>query len=370
MAPKSDLDLVARTKPALVVIEDAALNAEARPENLDAAITPLDQFFIRNNGTTPDVSPAEAENWTLTIDGEVEEPRRWTLRELKDRFETVTQTAVIECAGNGRVFFAPATDGLQWTNGAVACGRWQGVRLADVLAVSRPKRSAVYIGHLSPDVMVDGSGKPALSRGLPIEKAVASETLLAFALNGAPLTRLHGAPLRIVAPGYPGSAWQKWLSRIWVRDREHDGEKMTGTNYRLPRTPVAPGEKFDTKDFAVITDMPVKSVITAPAEGFAARAGETLEVRGFAWSGHTPVASVRVSTDGGKSWVDAALDPPAERFAWRRFRAALRPTSAGLVTLCAQAVDTAGNSQPLDTATWNPRGYCNNGVHKVSGRVA
>jgi DMSO/TMAO reductase YedYZ molybdopterin-dependent catalytic subunit len=367
MAPQPDLERIAKTKPGLVVIPDAALNAEALPRDLDEPLTPIESFFVRNNGLTPEV---DVERWTLTIDGEVDNPRRFTLPQLRAEFETVSVTAVIECAGNGRVEFAPATDGLQWSNGAVACGRWEGVRLADVLATCRLRSSAVYTGHHSPDVMANGSGKPAISRGLPIDKALAPETLIAFALNGKPLTRLHGEPLRIVAPGYPGSAWQKWLSRIEIRDREHDGEKMNGTDYRLPRTPLHPGDKIDPANFVVITDMPVKSLITAPAADFVAQAGVPLEVRGFAWSGHTPVASVQVSVDDGQSWQPAELEPAGERFAWRRFRARVTPAAAGKLTLCARATDAAGVSQPLGTAPWNPRGYCNNGVHRVVGRVA
>lgn len=366
MAAQNELQLLSRFKPRLKLIEDAALNAEAMPEDLDAPLTPVESFFVRNNGMLPQIA---ADDWTLTIDGEVEAPRRFTVEALKSQFETVSVTAVLECAGNGRVQFSPATDGLQWSNGAVACGRWEGVRLADLLAACKLKPSAVYTGHYSPDLMADGSGKPAISRGLPIAKALAPETLVAFALNGEPLTLLHGAPLRIVAPGYPGSAWQKWLSRIWVRDREHDGEKMAGTNYRLPRKAVGPGEPIDPKDFAVITDMPVKSLITAPAEGFTTRAGGLLDVRGFAWSGHTPVASVVVSADGGTTWQAADLEPPGEPFAWRRFKAVIRPPRGGPITLCARATDVSGRSQPLGSAEWNPRGYCNNGTHRVSGRV-
>jgi len=315
------------------------------------------------------VPPDAASNWSLTIDGEVERPRAFTLAELRRDFETVSVTAVIECAGNGRVAFAPATDGLQWANGAVACARWEGVRLADLLAACGLKSSAVYTGHHSPDVAVNGSGKPALSRGLPIAKAMAPETIVALAMNGAPLTPLHGAPLRVVAPGYPGSAWQKWLSRIAIRDREHDGEKMRGTDYRLPRIPMRPGEPIDLANFEVITDMPVKSLITAPADDFTAQAGVPLTVRGFAWSGHTAVDSVAVSADGGETWTPATLEPAVERFAWRRFSASVTPRAAGPIVLCARATDVAGNSQPLGTAIWNPRGYCNNGVHRIAGRV-
>ena len=215
----------------------------------------------------------------------------------------------------------------------------------------------------------DGSDKPALSRGLPIAKALAPETLVAYAMNDEPLPFLHGGPLRIVAPGFPGSAWQKWLARIWVRDREHDGEKMTGTNYRLPRRPVAPDGPFDPADFAVIEDMPVKALVTAPAEGFRAAAGAPLAIRGFAWSGHVPVASVAVSADGGATWHAAELEGAGERFAWRRFRAVLA-VPPGPVTLAARATDAAGRAQPLDNAPWNPRGYCNNAVHRVRGTAA
>jgi DMSO/TMAO reductase YedYZ molybdopterin-dependent catalytic subunit len=368
-APAAERRLLDEQKLNLRLIEDAALNAEAYPERLNDPLTPAASFFIRNNGSMPQIAPDAARTWTLAIDGEVSKPKNWTLGELKSSFEIVTETAVLECAGNGRSGFSPPTDGLQWTNGAVGCARWTGVRLRDVLLAGGIKDSAVYTGHYSPDVLPDGSGKPALSRGLPISKAMAPETLLCFAMNGEPLSPLHGAPLRIVAPGFPGSAWQKWLNRIWVRDREHDGEKMTGTNYRLPRHPVVPGAKADPSDFDVIVDMPVKSLITAPAEGATLPAGTPLEIRGFAWSGHVPVVSAEVSADGGKTWHRAALEPQAHPFAWRRFRASVMPAAAGAAILMARATDEAGRTQPVDSAPWNPRGYCNNAAHRVSVKI-
>ena len=187
-------------------------------------------------------------------------------------------------------------------------------------------------------------------------------------MNDEPLPYLHGGPLRIVAPGFPGSAWQKWLARIAVRDREHDGEKMTGTNYRLPREPVRPGDAIDPARFTVITDMPVNALITAPLAGFAASPGE-LAVRGVAWSGHISVASVAVSADGGASWREARLEAGADRFAWRRFTALVEASAFGPVTIMARATDAKGGAQPLDGAPWNPRGYCNNAVHRVVGTI-
>jgi DMSO/TMAO reductase YedYZ molybdopterin-dependent catalytic subunit len=351
-------------KPQLRIIEDEALNAEAHPHLLDEPITPFEAFFIRNNGLLPEVEP---KNWMLEIEGEVDRPQRFNLADLSAKFERVAITAVLECAGNGRAAFGDPACGLQWHQGAVGCARWAGVRLGDVLHAAGLKRSAVYTGHLSPDRDVDGSGRAALSRGLPIEKALAPETLIAFEMNDLPLPYLHGGPLRIVAPGFPGSAWQKWLSRIWVRDREHDGEKMRGIEYRLPTSSLSPGDPVNASTFAVIMDMPVKSLITSPAENFVAESGG-IDVRGFAWSGHVPVASVAVSTDEGKSWVAAVLEPASDRFAWRRFRAVV-PAPRGPVLLMSRATDIDGRSQPLDNAAWNPRGYCNNTVHRVKGRV-
>jgi sulfite oxidase len=360
--------LLEAEKPRLIVLEDEALNAEAAPADLDGPITPVESFFIRNNGALPLITAEQVKAWTLTIDGEVERPATWTVDALKTTFPVLTVTAVMECVGNGRSGFVPVTRGLPWGPGAIGCARWTGVRLRDLLAAVSPKPSAVYTGHFSPDRTADGT-RPAISRGLPMRKALAPETLVAFAMNDEPLTRLHGAPLRIVAPGFPGSAWQKWLSRIWVRDREHDGPLMTETDYRLPRRPLRPGDPIDLADLAVIEDMPVKSLVTSPADGFVAGLSEGIEVRGFAWSGHGPIRTVTVSADSGKTWREAKLEPAPDRFAWARFRAPVTLGESGTVAILAQATDETGATQPLDGATWNPRGYCNNGAHRIVGTV-
>jgi DMSO/TMAO reductase YedYZ molybdopterin-dependent catalytic subunit len=367
MQQSAERNLLQDLKPGLRVLDDAALNAEPAPALLDADLTPISAFFVRTNGSVPEVPPGAAASWTLTIDGEVAQSRTWSIEALRAEFEVVSVTAVLECAGNGRSAFQPPTDGLQWDVGAVGCARWTGVRLRDLMRACAPKPSAVYTGHHSPDVSMDGSGKPALSRGLPLAKALAPETLVAFDMNGEPLSLLHGGPLRVVAPGYPGSAWQKWLARISVRDREHDGEKMTGTDYRLPARNLRPGDPIDPSDFKVITDMPVRSLMTCPQDGFVVPAGSSVEVRGFAWSGHTPVLAVDLSTDGGSTWQEAELEPEGEAFAWRRFRASRRFAQKGPAVIMARARDVAGRVQPLGSAPWNPRGYCNNAVHQVTG---
>ena len=364
-----DRSLVAAEKPELTVLPTPELNAETPAHLLDDDIIPTDRLFVRNTGFMPGFSDAELAAWMLTIDGCVRAPRRFSLDALKRDFETVSQIAVMECAGNGRAFFKEQTSTVLWGHGAAGCPRWTGVRLGDVLRACGVTAEAVYTGDHSPDLYLDDSG-PALSRGLPIAKALAPETMLAFGLNGAPLPPIHGGPLRIIAPGYPGAASQKWLTRIELRDREHDGERMAGLHYRMPRVPMQPGDPIDESLFDVITDMPVRSVITSPRDGFTARLGDPLMLRGHAWSGHVPVVSVEVSTDGGTRWRKATLGPLPDRFAWRRVLLTLPAPQPGELEIIMRATDAQGHTQPLGSAPWNPRGYLNNTCHRIRGTIS
>jgi sulfite oxidase len=348
-------DFLSVHKPRLRQIEDLYLNGETDIADLAHPLTPTDALFVRNNGDLPTWQEHEREHWALTIDGEVKEAATLSLTELKARYDVHTQTAVIECAGNGRALLDTPAEGLQWQRGAVGCVRWTGFRLSDVLRDRKLASSAVYCAFESPDRLIGAPDKPAFSRGIPLDKALADETMLAFGMNDRPLPALHGGPLRVVVPGFPGSAWQKWVTRLWVRDREHDGVKMTGLDYRI--------------DGKVITDMPVKSMITAPLEGFTCARGSIIPLSGFAWSGHVPVGCVDISCDGGDSWIAAELAPPDDRFCWRAFRADIAATKAGPISLIARATDVEGQTQPLGNAAWNPKGYCNNSAHRISGSV-
>lgn len=371
MSDPSEREVLRAAKPGLLVHDDAALNAESPLALLDASPTPISAFFVRNNGALPPVPTSGSRPAPLIVDGEVDHPLSLSVGELAAQFEVIRVTAVLECAGNGRSGFRLPTDGLQWSLGAVGCAEWTGVRMGDVLQAAGLRAGAVYVSHHSADQATEDGGGPALSRGLPLAKALAPETILAFAMNGEPLPFLHGAPLRVVAPGFPGSAWQKWLERLTVLDHEHDGMKMNGTDYRLPRIPVRPGEGWDGIPFDVITDMPVRAMITSPLDGFTTHIGSSIPVRGFAWGGHTPPARVEISGDGGANWVEAFLDPEQESmpFAWRRFHAHIPTVHPGPVEIVACATDLRGRRQPLESATWNPRGYCNNGAQVVRGEV-
>ena len=135
--------LLASGKRDLRVFDDPFLNAEASPDLLDPPLTPLPAFFVRNNGRLP-ADAGDPSRWILSVEGAVERPLRMTVAELSARFPVHTVEAVLECAGNGRAFFDPPTEGLPWTHGAVACARWTGVRMAGSLSNVLVKESAKH----------------------------------------------------------------------------------------------------------------------------------------------------------------------------------------------------------------------------------
>ena len=226
-------------KEGIIVRNDRPVNLETPPHLLDDDVTPIRHFFVRNNGGLPD-EVEDRDGWALAVDGEVDAPFEITLGELRERFETITRQAQLECGGNGRAGFNPSPRGNQWVIGAVGNGEWTGCRLKDVLEAAGVRSSAVYTAHYGADPHLSGDPEQeALSRGVPIEKALEEQNMLVWEMNGEPLPLAHGGPLRILVPGWPGSCSQKWVTRIWVRDQEHDGQGMTGHSYRVPRHPVS-----------------------------------------------------------------------------------------------------------------------------------
>lgn len=355
------------TKDGLTLLSDLPLNAETPPHLLDDPITPNNRMFIRANGLLPDNSAATMESWTLTVDGEVDNPLELTIAQLAEQFEVVTQALHMECGGNGRSFFNPGASGNQWTFGAVGCPEWTGVRLRDVLMAAGVKDTAVYTGHYGNDPHTSRDPERiAISRGLPIEKAMDPTILIAWQMNGEDMPVSNGHPLRLVVPGWPGSCSQKYLTRIWVRDQVHDGEKMGGYSYRMPAYPVAPGTEVPEEDMVIMEAMPVKSLITAPVTGTEAAAGEAVEIRGHAWVGDATVSAVDVSIDFGQTWQSAELDAPVNPGAWQNWRTNVTLPQAGYYEVWARATDSNGIMQPPVVPGWNPRGYENNMQHRIA----
>ncbi|MGI9542559.1 MAG: sulfite oxidase [Cyclobacteriaceae bacterium] len=353
----------------MVLLNDRPWNMEAQAHLLDDAITPEERFFIRNNGKVPE--DIDVDNWMLTIDGEsVTAPKAYSLEELKSKFEIHTYQLTLECGGNGRSEFNPPAKGNQWTIGAVGCANWTGVRLRDVLKDVGLKSNAQYVGYYAADTHLSGdASKTVISRGIPLAKANQDETLLAFQMNGKDIPLVHGYPLRLVAGGWPASASGKWINRLAIRDKVHDGPKMGGQSYRVPCKPVPPGSKVEDKDMCIIESMPVKSLITHPKSGAMIKEGRTLEVGGHAWAGELEVKELHYSIDFGATWRRASLEKPANRLAWQHWKAQVSFPEKGYYEVWARAVDANGTRQPMLVPGWNPKGYLNNACHRIAIKV-
>jgi DMSO/TMAO reductase YedYZ molybdopterin-dependent catalytic subunit len=350
----------------LVLLGDRPLVAETPEHLLDDETTPTAKFFVRNNGSIPEESK-EPDKWKITVDGEVNNKLELTLGELKSKFKPVTQRMVLECGGNGRSFFTPTARGNQWTNGGVGCAEWTGVRLSDVMKAAGIKSSAVFTGHYGSDKSLADASKDALSRGVPIKKAMDGSNLIVFAMNGQPLPHIHGGPVRLVIPGWPGSVSAKWFNRIWVRDKYHDGPGMGATSYRIAIKPMVPGDKPVDGNFRDLESMPVRSIITSPANGTKLSAGtKEVKLRGAAWSGDNTVRQVDVSIDFGATWTRAKLEKPKNKYDWQRWTANVRLPSDGYFEIWTRGTNSKGEMQPHIAGSWNPQGYGGNPMHRVA----
>jgi sulfite oxidase len=354
----------------LVVLGDRPLVAETPEHLLDDDTTPIDKFFIRNNGQIPEAAK-DPDNWKIVVDGEVNQKLELTLAELKAKFRPVTQRMVLECGGNGRSFFSPQARGNQWGNGGVGCAEWTGVRLADVLKAAGVKSAAVFTGHYGADRSLADASKDAISRGVPIKKALDANNLIVFAMDGRPLPNIHGGPVRLIIPGWPGSVSSKWLTRIWVREKVHDGPGMGGTSYRVAVNPMVPGDRADEKNFRDLESMPVRSIITSPMNGTSfGKDVREVKLRGAAWAGDLTVRRVDISIDFGASWKRAQLSAPKNPYDWQRWTATVKLPSEGYYEIWTRATDSRGVMQPHTAGSWNPQGYGGNPMHRIAIRIA
>ena len=352
----------------LALLGDRPLVVETPESLLDDETTPLARFFIRNNGQLPDEAK-EPDAWTFSIEGEVDKPLRLTLAELKKSYAPVTLRMVMECGGNGRSFYQPAARGNQWTNGGAGCAEWTGVRLADVLKAAGLKSTAKFTGHFGADPHLSGdTTKDAISRGMPIAKALEPHSLVVWGMNGEPLPHIHGGPLRLVVPGWPASLSSKWLTRVLVRETPHDGQGMGGTSYRVPTIPIVPGSNVDGKtNFTDLTSMPVRSIITSPANGARMPAGaREVTLRGAAWAGDHDVDRVEVSFDAGQRWHLMTAAKPKNRYDWVRWTGKVALPTQGYYEFWVRATDSRGVAQPHVATNWNPQGYGSNPLHRIA----
>jgi sulfite oxidase len=351
-------------KARLIVHGDRPYNAEPHLDRLRAAYrTRADDFYVRCHGDLPEI---DAETWRLTLDGAVGTPMEVSLDDLRRRFRTVTVTATLQCAGNRRADMravAPVS-GDPWDGGAIGTADWTGVRLGDLLRGAGARTGPdCHVAFESHDVV---DGRP-YGVSIPLAKALTSEPLLAFAMNGEPLLPEHGFPLRAVVPGFAGVRSPKWLRRITVQDHPSDNP-IQASDYKLYPSDVT-AEAADPARGHTIDAMPLNAAICEPARGASLTAG-ACRIRGYAVAGDRAVIRVDVSGDGGRSWTQAALEhAPDAPFAWTFWTAEL-DLPPGEHDLAVRAWDSAGQTQPaLPDDVWNHKGYLCTCWHRVRVRV-
>lgn len=370
-------------------------------------VTPIEDHYVVNHYVTPDV---DADSWTVTLDVGSNSSVDLSLEALREDYPTRSVAHTMQCAGNGRASFDPAISGYQLSFGAAATAIWTGAPLRAVLERhGAPTGSDRWLLAAGGDAPADAL---VFARSIPMEKAL-EDCLLAYRMNGEPLPRAHGYPIRLIVPGWYGNNSVKWLSRLAVLDRMVSGDRWRQfLNWQQNKYRILPAgrraehheriDEFDTwtqiRNAAAdrraylpyMYDQTVKSIIGYPADGADVTprsADGQIEVLGVAWAGDDRVAGVEVSTDGGETWRSATfLGPDRGPAAWRRFRFVWSP-EAGEHRLVSRATDERGRTQPpsiappeagltavrRDAYPWNQRGYGSNaylplGVHvTVSG---
>ena len=325
-------------------------------------ITPNEALFVRwhlaNIPTSVDLN-----QWRLKIGGNIAKNLELSMGDLKSKFEKVTYTAVIQCSGNGRSFFEPRVAGGQWKNGAMGNVTWTGVRLKDILNMAGLKTGSVDVAFNGLDSPVLPT-TPDLIKSLPVDKAVEDDIMVAYEMNGEPLTMLNGFPARLVVPGWYATYWVKSLSDITVLTKQLDGFWMKGA-YRIPDDPCAcipPGSAPNKT--TPINRMDTRSVIVEPVEGARLGANGPVEIMGIAFSGGYSIRDVIVSVDGGKTWKEARLGEDKGKYSWIQWFYLWKPEKPGEYTIMARATNSIGESQPFESL-WNPSGFMWNKIEKI-----
>lgn len=345
----------------LIVRRPAPLVAEMPLTALTSWLTPNDLFHVLTIMADP-LPAIDPKQWRLSVEGQVERSVTLNYDELR-ALPARTVVAVLECAGNSRNSVSPPLPRSFLGNGYVGNAEWKGtpLRLAlDQAGIKPGAREAVLEGA--------DRGKPPFAdtevqfaKSLPLEKALHPDTLLVYEMNGVPLPREHGGPVRAIVPGWYGTYHVKWLTRLAVVDRPFDGVFMT-RNWRVRRR-----RDGHLREEAV-SQVAVKSLITSIAPGAKLPVG-THTIMGAAWSGGKDIASVQVSTDGGTTWHFARLMEPHATYAWRLWDFVWRAEKAGTYTLMARATDTSGDAQPF-AYDLDLNGFAVNQVQPVRAEVA
>jgi len=357
------LDALPGKRP-LIKLSFRPPNYETPTEYFRTAITPNDAFFVRYHlSVIPEV---DARTWKISVGGDgANGSADITLADLR-AMPAVEIAAVNQCSGNRRGLFLPHVAGVEWGYGAMGCARWKGARLKDVLDKVGLKKEAV-------EIVLDGADGPPSDqtpdfvKSIPMWKAIEETSIIAYEMNGAPLPHLHGAPARLIVPGWTGTYWMKHLVSIKAVTKP-DSNFWMAAAYRVPLGRFPMVARFTSQETAVntpITEIMVNSLITSHDDGDVVRSGA--DVGGIAWDGGYGISLIEVSDDGGKSWSPAKLGEDLGRFAFRTWSFALK--GSGKQTIMARASNAIGQTQ-TSTLIQNPAGYHHNVVHSVTLNVS
>ena len=349
----------------MVVHEQEPFNVETGPDALiDRAVTATDAFYVRNHGAVPDRAD---EHWRLRVHGAVARELCLSLETLREAFRERHVTATLQCAGNRREDLIAIRDipgEAPWGPGATGTATWSGISLADVLELAEPTGKAEHVGFEGGDMCPEAQPAQLFGGSIPLHKATRNEVLLAWAMNGEPLPPVHGAPLRVVVPGYIGARSVKWLRRIELRPKPWQGY-FQRVVYRLVPEDGVPGPGVGMP----LGLIALNAAILSPVDGASVTAG-AVDVRGYAFAGgDRSVERVDVSTDGGASWSPASLLEDLGRWAWRQWQITLQ-LAPGEHRILVRAWDSSAATQPEGAAAlWNPKGYVNNARPEISVRA-
>jgi sulfane dehydrogenase subunit SoxC len=346
------------TSPELTLeeLQLAARNHALPLEALRYDVTPAGLHYVL---THYDIPAVDLSDWRLKVTGLVRDELALTLDEFR-ALPIVRLPVTMECAGNGRALLAPRAPSQPWLVEAVGTAEWGGTPLRLLLEEAGADDAAKEVLFTGLDRGVEGGVEQSYERSLPVADALRDEVLLAYEMNGQPLPLQHGSPLRLVVPGWYGMASVKWLEQITVLDRPFDGFQQR-QSYRLRRLEDEEGD-------ALSRILPRALMVPPGIPEFLTRErlvdqGPCL-ITGRAWSGHGPIAEVRVSSDGGDTWHSAEVADQPNPWTWVEWRYVWEPASPGRYELACRARDAAGNEQPLE-APWNLGGYANNAVQRI-----
>lgn len=362
-----------------IVRQDEPFNGGAPLEHLRREfLTPVEHFYVRNHGDAPEI---DARAFRLSVEGYVIDQLSLSLDELKNNFPKVSVEATMQCAGNRRdelMQVEEVKNEVPWGAEAIGNAVWSGALLRDVLLTAGVDDNYSFltwhVAFLGADTIEKHGAQINFGASVSIEKALHGDVLLAYEMNGAPLTRVHGAPLRVVVPGFIGARSVKWLDTVTVKSEPSDNYYQAHAYKMFPSDVRA--ETADWASTPAIEEQATHAVICRPAQNEKLPKDTHVTVEGYATNTEAEagrqITGVEISTDAGATWQRAALSHEGSKWTWTFWHAELSPLSKGAHEIIARVLtDAPRHEQPAEVASvWNFKGYMNDAWHRIQVEVA